>query len=541
MSYSLPTLTEILQLPCVQAGRPEVVCGEQGLQRPIRWVHVSELTDIASLLRGGELVLTTGIALPNDSRALGRYVRDLDEAGVHGLVVELGRKFASIPTALVNAAKRCDLPVIALTREIAFVELTEAVHRLIVDTRVDQLERAYAINKRFSALALEGASVQSVLDVATELAGVPVVLENLAHRVLAFAPKNGIEQALLTGWERRSRTQRPNVGLSAVTDDETWVSAPVGARGSVWGRLVAVCRPDAPAEPLVVAQAAATLALTRLSERDQVSAWAQSHADLLKRLHERSFASADAVNAEASALGVPLEGRNLIGVAVFYSGPGGDGPSGDLLQHGHLERMDLIVTDLHISALMQPLDDDGVLLLVSLPSTQRTEDVIGELAAKIHADTAAYLLDRSATIGVGSLVCSPTDARQTLAEAIHVTVAATASRHEKSFYKLPDIRLRGLLHLLRDDSRLQTFVERELGALIEFDQQHGTHHLATLEAYLRSGCNKSVAATRLQVSRPTLYAHIERIGELLDADLEDVEIRASLHVAVLALESVRSS
>lgn len=540
MSYDLPTLSEILQLPCVQAGRPEVVCGDDRLARPIRWVHVSELTDIANLLRGGELVLTTGIALPNDSRALDRYVRDLDEAGVHGLMVELGRKYTSVPMALVNAAQRCQLPVVALTREIAFVEVTEAVHTSIVDTRVNQLERAHSINERFNALALEGASVQSVLDIASELAGVPVVLENLTHRVLAFAPKTGTEGTLLGSWEQRSRARRTNDSEAAIDDDEAWVSAPVGARGSVWGRLVAVCKPDALAELLVVQQAAATLALTRLSERDQVSAWAQAHADLLQRLHERAFKSTEAVNAEATALGVPLEGRHLTGVAVVYDGPGRDSPSKDLLQHGHLERLDLIVRELHLAALMQPLEENGVLLLVSLPSSQPTGDALHELAKRIHADTAAFVRNAKAIIGVGSSVGDPTKARRTLTEAIHVTVAAAAMPADKPYYALSDIRLRGLIHLLRDDSRLQAFVERELGPLIEHDDAHGTSYITSLETYLYSGYNKSVAASRLQVSRPTIYAHLERIGQLLEADLEDTEMRLSLHVAVLALKSLRS-
>lgn len=43
----------------------------------MRWAHVAEVADIAHLLRGGELVLTTGVALPDDGPSLARYVADL--------------------------------------------------------------------------------------------------------------------------------------------------------------------------------------------------------------------------------------------------------------------------------------------------------------------------------------------------------------------------------------------------------------------------------------------------------------------------------
>ncbi|MEX0743382.1 MAG: PucR family transcriptional regulator ligand-binding domain-containing protein, partial [Actinomycetota bacterium] len=36
------------------------VAGEESANRPIRWVHISELEDPTPWLKGGELLLTTG-------------------------------------------------------------------------------------------------------------------------------------------------------------------------------------------------------------------------------------------------------------------------------------------------------------------------------------------------------------------------------------------------------------------------------------------------------------------------------------------------
>ena len=81
--------------------------GADRLGTPVRWVHAIELTDVARLLRGGELVLSTGIALPDDERLLAAYVAELADVGVAGLAVELGRRYAgSLPAALVAAAAR---------------------------------------------------------------------------------------------------------------------------------------------------------------------------------------------------------------------------------------------------------------------------------------------------------------------------------------------------------------------------------------------------------------------------------------------------
>ena len=61
----LPTVADLLGLDVIRRGSPRVVTGPDGLDAQVRWVHVLELADAAHLLRGGELVLTTGVALPD--------------------------------------------------------------------------------------------------------------------------------------------------------------------------------------------------------------------------------------------------------------------------------------------------------------------------------------------------------------------------------------------------------------------------------------------------------------------------------------------
>lgn len=47
-----PTVAEVLELDVLRRGSPQVVAGSGGLQRPVRWVHISELADIAGMLHG---------------------------------------------------------------------------------------------------------------------------------------------------------------------------------------------------------------------------------------------------------------------------------------------------------------------------------------------------------------------------------------------------------------------------------------------------------------------------------------------------------
>src|SRR6476646_4498128 len=130
----LPTLAQVLDLTAVRRADPYVRAGRAALDGRVRWVHVSEVSDIAHLLEGGELMLTTGIALPEAAVELNRYVAELAAAGAAGLAVELGRRYKdALPAELVDAAERYALPLIELRTETPFVAITQAVHTLILE------------------------------------------------------------------------------------------------------------------------------------------------------------------------------------------------------------------------------------------------------------------------------------------------------------------------------------------------------------------------------------------------------------------------
>ena len=127
-------------------------------------------------------------------------------------------------------------------------------------------------------------------------------------------------------------------------------------------------------------------------------------------------------------------------------------------------------------------------------------------------------------VAAGSGVASLREARRSLLEARQVADAARRDRRDLPVFRLPHVGLAGLLHLLRDEPRLQTFVERELGPLLAYDAQHPREQLLeTLRAYLEQGRNKSAAAAAAHLSRPAFYERLARIGRILGADLDSVD------------------
>jgi purine catabolism regulator len=611
----LPTLADVLELEVVRRGRPEVLAGGHRLGARVRWVHAMELADVARLLHGGELVLSTGIALPDEPGLLAAYVADLATAGVSGLAVELGRRYESLPPALVEAAGAHGVPLIIFRREVPFVEITETVHAMIIDTQLAELRVSERVHETFTDLSVAGAPPEEIVRQAALLAGRPVILEDLSHRVLACSPAGADPRRLLAGFEQQARAVTGAIGPRAAAAagfgvapaagfgvapaagfgvapaagfgvasprrtfyDEAagWLVTIVGARGEDWGRVILVCdRPPAGPDTVLIERAASTLALGRLLTRQQESLERQAHRTLISAIAEGAHADPEETAARARALGVPVSGRQLIAaiVRVRESGPG-------ISAHARIAEVTEAVADAcrdgRVPALVGSLDDVRAGALLSLPPPADADEALTALSARLRQRLGQRLNPRlnprlgpvpgevpgppgegpgrrgetagqphqtasrpgesgaPFVLGVGTATESLRDVRGSFLEARQVGDVAISRPGDRPFHRLPDLRLRGLLHLLRDDARLQTFAERELGPVLAADDAHGTQLMECLAAYLEAGGNKAAAAQRAHLARPTFYQRLQQIERILGVDLDAAESRTSLHVALLA-------
>jgi purine catabolism regulator len=541
-------------MEAVRAGEPRVVAGGDGLDRPVRWVHVIEVPDAARLLRGGELVLTTGIALPDDESLLATYVSELVGVGVSALAVELGRRYTGgLPERFARAAGEGGLPLIVFEREVPFIAITEAVHARIVDDQHEQLRASARLHEVFTDLAVAGAGPDEVLRQAALLAGRPVILEDLAHRVLAFEAAGADPARLLDGFEARSRAVAP-VGRTAYDEPSGWLITTVGARGEDWGRVILACgTPPAPGDMVLVERMATTLALGQLLTRQQQSLQQQAHATLISAILAQAHTDPDEAAVRARALGIPVSGRLLVTAVLRFrqAGPGAPGLPAQARVLEVAEAMADACRSERIPALVGPLDDVRVGALLSLERQADPDQVLTAVCAGARQRLACARMpagpggpaSREPVIGIGSAAPSMREVRRSLLEAQQVADAAAQAAQappggaEMPFYRLADLRLRGLLYLLSDDSRMATFVDRELGPLTAYDATHGSDLTGVLEAYLAAGGNKAMAAARAHLARPTLYERLRHIERILGVSLDAAESRASLHVALLARAS----
>ncbi|MFH8462984.1 PucR family transcriptional regulator [Streptomyces sp. NPDC017991] len=534
------TVADVLALPVLAAGQPEVVAGAGRLGRPVRWVHITELTDPASFLKGGELVLTTGMPLPEDPAGVRRYVDELADVGAAALVIELVRRYHRPPAPLIRACRGRGLPLVTLAKDVNFLEVTQVVHTLILGSQADAVRRTQRIHEAFTALTLRGAGPEDVVRAAAEMSGRTVVLENLAHQALLCEPSGSTVDEALSGWERRSRATRHETALRTVDPDvidpdvtgpEGWLVAPVEYQGELWGRVAMLPSPApwavfGPQDVTVLERTAMALTIARLIH---ATPWERTaHRSALRDLAEQRHRSPADARARLAALGLPTEGTVFLAVLLDTRAPA-DGT-------GLEARLSQELRTTGTAALVGTLAPARLGVLLALRPSQPWRSTVEQLGR------IALELDPCAVVSIGSEVVDLAHAARSFREASRVAEATRPGRPlpaGRSYNELSDIGLRRLLYALREDTRIQEYAERQLGRLIDHDGRHGTDLLSTLRHYLDAAGSKTGAARLGGLSRETVYQRLRTIERLLDCDLESGERRTGLHVALTALDVLR--
>ena len=524
-----PTLRDLLDLPVVQAGDPEMVC--QGpTDQPVRWVHVSDLADLSGLLTGGEVVLTPGQALTDPGRR-DDYLPALAKAGAVGVLIELGLHVNAIPESVLAVGATLGLPVIVLHRRVRFVDVTEEVHRWIVAEQYAEVSYGQRVHEAFTALTMRRASIEEIIGAAAGMLYTPIVLEDLNRQVLAFAGHGVPAAVLLADWERRSRLA-----------GETWTARPVGPYREAWGRLIAPEVTDAGGPTVTTLERAAqALALHRMVEQNRSSLELRAQSGLVDDLRRARIVDEAEATARAHALGLRPALTYVPMTARLRESAGADQV---LVQQRRVRTLDAIMHAIRSAGHtgLAATRDDGQIDLVLAP--QRASGQTGALGA-VLADVCSTIrravvrLDgvTECVIGVGPESSRLVDAVGGLAEAGHVAeVAMSMPFSDKPFHRASDVRLRGLLSLIRSDPRVQAFAETELAGLLAHRAKHGDEAFELLRNFLQAGGNKAELARTLHMSRPTLYSRLDAIERILGLHLDSAESRTSLHVAMLILK-----
>ncbi|MFD9909772.1 PucR family transcriptional regulator ligand-binding domain-containing protein [Streptomyces sp. NPDC059063] len=152
------------------------IAGPAAAGTDIHWVHTSEMADPYPYLLGGELLLTAGVHVPDTDADthLDAYVSRIVAAGGAALGFGVAPVHDTVPRALVAACDRHGLPLLEVPPRTTFSGVARAVWQLMAEARHAELRRVAQAQQGLAAAAARPDPV-------------PALLRQLAVRLGGFA------------------------------------------------------------------------------------------------------------------------------------------------------------------------------------------------------------------------------------------------------------------------------------------------------------------------------------------------------------------
>jgi PucR family transcriptional regulator, purine catabolism regulatory protein len=518
----------------------ELLAGEANADVPVRWVHISELPDPTPWLSGGELLLTTGLALTTaDSQR--DYVATLADHGLAGLGLGVGFTHDEVPEALIEAARERGFPLFAVPYELPFIALTEQAFTRLVNEQYALLQRSIAAQERLQRIVLRERGLDAIAGALAGLVGGAALVfdgrgELQAQRTFRRALDPDVVAALAAELHERARVGEsaafvpghPELASRALALPVGGEQAGAGA-GVPTAWLVAAKDSGGLAEidRLILQQAVTVVALELLRRRVADTTEQRLGGDVLAALIAGEI--------EGAELGRRLEPFGLGGrVTALVLAPAESTPEAGEAALAEALRGEAV------GALVASAGRFVVALLPGFP-----DDELFELAERVVARAGEALGARPAA-GAGRAIPAARareayhEARCAL-EARELGAGARNSAngsHGASVATYRDLGSFQLLLSLQDSDSLRLFCESLLGPIENGEGHYGGELMRSLEAFIECNGQWEAAARRLYCHRHTLRYRIRKIEELTGRDLGSARDRIEFWLALRGRELV---
>ncbi|GAA0555509.1 purine catabolism regulator [Saccharopolyspora erythraea NRRL 2338] len=491
-----PTIADLLAQPSLEL---EVLAGGGHLDRHLRWAHVSELRDPTPWLRGGELVLTTGLELPGDAEGQRDYVRRLAARGCVGLGFAEERR--ELPGPVLDAAVEHDLPLLAVRGATPFIAVVEAVAQLHAEERLRVVRRVIDVQERAARAALRSGPDGILRELARGIDG-SVLLTDPHGRVVG-EPRSTRTDSRGTGDERspggwqadvpaavRRRSRRSQSSMAWDDGDRTVLVQSLGLSGAPIGWLATASAVDRNQHRLLTNHAAVLLSIEMLGMRAGRS-----------ELHEQRAAV----------------------FAAFLDG--GDARLAQLcgLPDGPYEV--LVVRPGAVEVLRDAVVDEPALVCAHAGGAVV---VLPDSTPRLGPE----LLQRAARQLGGELRAGACTAAGTRQLPSAVEWAAGLVSDERQYVHAEDVSATALLRDAIEPAGLARFADAVLGDLRAHDERNGTDLVGSARAYVEHNAGMEAAAASLGIHRNTLRTRLRTVERVTRRSLSDPRQREELRLAL---------
>ncbi|MCP5094427.1 MAG: hypothetical protein GY943_02615 [Chloroflexi bacterium] len=529
------TISDILRLALPV--KTTVLAGATQARRTIRWVSLlTTWNDLSIQIQPGDLVLIPSFLQKQISdQNLKKKLKEMRELDCVGLVVFENTSDFICETATDLSLTLLQVPTSTLTRE-----AHRDIATLLVDRQFATAERGMQLYRKLAEMSREEQGLTAMTDLISKLTGKIVIVQDKRLEIRATSVPRNNQIDTTTLYEMiKQREQLPSVLRNR--------KAAARARPTYWQQMLPIENMGRLVSPIVSGdRARGYLSLIGPADAlDLLDSLAVEHGAAACALE---MAKAKAVSEAKKALrGNFLEGL-LAGTLPRKEIERLEGrldhntkqphaiitATWEGIQTPSLRRLETAVSWLlqnhRRSALVHIYGDQHLCIFQALKNEADLESV-HDFARRMQDHVKKEFPNATMIAGMSGPAPTLAEWPTIYAEALQaMQLSERLQLHEVvEFNSLGVYRLLGQLE---DIPAVRQFTQQVIGPLADYDHQHRSSLVKTIDSYFGHHGNISQTAEALFIHRNTLLYRLERIQDLTQHDLNQSNMRLALHLAL---------
>lgn len=500
-----------------------LVCGQESIDNPVTGVNIIEAPDVADWVQKGDVLLTNLYSI-DKLRPLDVFIEKVAKRNLGALIIKTGLFVQEIPKEMLEAARKHKLPIIEIEKSVLYRDITSAITRQLMGSRIDVLERFKEINDYFVSVSLENQGFYRIVNSLEAFIGNPVVLYDKNYQSL-FSVNNRFAD-FSTGETCQEETPyfTQNVNFPDYNDEiykQFVFPINVSEGVKVYLAISEVHKEIEEVHFIAIESAINALALDFLKQRAVIEVEKQFRNDLIADLLSGRQLSVEDTHRRANLLQWDL--RKKYAVIVFQLRDNETLKQISDSKDRYNRLYELIRLFIH-NLPFQVEDDRLILLWDSVSKDSRAwQDLLKQKHSGLNKSWSDIDRDSNIRAGVGSIAETMTDLARSYREALDALEIGKALNFEEETIFFSHLGIFRMLYQLCDRERLNEYVPESLTRLLETKPSSRAELIRTLDAFLKSNQNLNETARLLGVHYKTVVYRIEKISKIGEIDFKNAE------------------
>ena len=527
----------------------KVVAGQNGLQRIVESIEISETPDVINYLAENSLLLTTGFAFKDNPNGLCTLVKQLSSYPCAGIAIKLKRYIDALPREVIDYADELEFPIIQIPSSLTLGNVASQLSSFLWNNKTEELFYAIQIQKKFNEMMLKGYNLPSLIENLGYSLHCPVLLLNPLGEITANTQhfkkenmkhlKKNVEGIFKSDIEKyRNQTK---IYLNNLDSPQSAMSVNIFQVKTMhpYPYLLLIFNAEQlkyPSSQLAIEQASTVISFTLLKNEAINESSRLLENNFFGSLVDGKIATKQEIVLRGKPYGL-LENNNYLCIVFKTDEDTQDRfQQSDVMMNQNFDYLYELFTKSTCNTCMDSIlfmkNEFFVLIIqVSGELDHRTKNTIQEKLENFQQD-AFTTLNMSLSFGIGNFVNDVANIPITYAEAAEAWKLGSELYHHHFLHFYETKKLKELIRFIPEDN-LKEFYENILRSLAYPKSRDEEDLIHTLIVYLENNCQIAVTSKKLFVHRNTVKYRIAKCEEILSYSVHEPQNSLHLRVALL--------